>query len=118
MLIASGIAGAAVVAIAAYMFARDTYIPQALESYELSADSREVTVAFCGSTNETVIFQRAREDGQSVVIDLRLWAARNVFYNGTAHRVTFALEKPLGGRVVTDASGHAVRRGAEFLCPG
>ena len=111
-------AGAAVVAIAVYMFVRDTYVPQALESYDLSADSREVTVEFCGSTNETVIFQRAREDDQTVFIDLRLWAARNVFYNGTAHRVTFTLAKPLGERVVTDANSHPIPRGAQFLCPG
>jgi len=43
----------------ALWLARDTYVPQALESYDLSPDSREVTVAFCGRTNETVIFQRA-----------------------------------------------------------
>jgi hypothetical protein len=118
VLIWLGIAGVSVVAIALYLFARDTYVPEALASYDLSSDSREVTVAFCGSTNESVIFQRAREDDQSVVIDLRLWAARNVFYNGTAHRVTVALAKPLGDRVVTDAKGHLVPRGAQFLCPG
>jgi hypothetical protein len=112
------IAGVAVVAIALYLFVQDTYVPEALASYDLSSDSREVIVAFCGSTNESVIFQHAREDDQSVVIDLRLWAARNVFYNGTAHRVTVSLAKPLGDRVVTDANGHLVPRGAEFLCPG
>jgi hypothetical protein len=109
--------GVVAVAIALYMFLRDTYVPEALASYDLSSDSREVTVAFCGSTNETVIFQRAREDDGSVVIDLRLWVARNVFFNGTAHRVTFTLAKPLGDRVVTDGSGRAVPRGAQFLCP-
>jgi hypothetical protein len=113
-----GIAGVAVVAIALYLFVRDIYVPEALASYDLSSDSREVTVAFCGSTNESVVFQRAREDEQSVVIDLRLWADRNVFHNGTAHRVTVSLAKPLGDRVVTDANGHLVPRGAQFLCPG
>ncbi len=81
VLIWLGIAGVAVVAIALYLFVRDTYVPEALASYDLSSDSREVTVAFCGSTNESVIFQRAREDDQSVVVDLRLWADRNVFYH-------------------------------------
>jgi len=118
VLIWLGIAGVAVVAIALYLFVRDTYVPEALASYDLSSDSREVTVAFCGSTNESVIFQRAREDDQSVVVDLRLWADRNVFYHGTAHRATFTLAKPLGDRMVTDASGHAVPLRAQFLCPG
>jgi hypothetical protein len=118
VLVALGTAGAILVAIALYAFVRDTYVPQALESYDLSADARGVTVAFCGATNETVIFQRAREDDRNVVIDLRLWADRSVFYNGTVHRVTFTLTTPLGDRVVTDASGRAVPRGAQFLCPG
>jgi hypothetical protein len=118
VLIMSSIVVAAVVASALYLFMRDTYVPEALASYDLSSDSREVTVAFCGSTNESVIFQRAREEDHSVVIDLRLWVARNVFYNGTAHRVTVPLAKPLGDRVVTDANGHLVPRGAQFLCPG
>ena len=117
-LIALGIAGVAVIASALYVFVRDTYVPQTLASYDLSPDSRGVTVAFCGSTNETVIYQRAREDDQSVVIELLLWADRNVFYNGTAHRVVFTLAQPLGDRVVTDATGHAIPRGAQFLCPG
>ena len=118
MLTSLGIVGVILLAIGLYGFARDTYVPQALESYDLSPDSREVAVAFCGSTNETVIFQRAREDDRNVVIDLRLWADRNVFYNGTVHRVSFTLTTPLGDRVVRDATGRAVPRGGQFLCPG
>jgi hypothetical protein len=118
VLIPLGIVGAILLAIGLYGVVRGTYVPQTLESYDLSADSRNVTVAFCGSTNETVIFQRAREDDRNVVIDLRLWADRNVFYNGTVHRVTFTLTTPLGDRVVTDATGRTVPRGGQFLCPG
>ena len=59
MLTSLGIVGVILLAVGLYGFAQDTYVPQALESYDLSPDSREVTVAFCGRTNETVIFQRA-----------------------------------------------------------
>jgi hypothetical protein len=58
-----------------------------------------------------VVLQRAREDDRSVVIEVRLWADRNVFYNGKVHRVTFTLASPLGDRVVSDASGRTVPRG-------
>jgi hypothetical protein len=118
VLFAVALAGAAAIATALYALAADTYVPQTFESYDVSTDEREVTVAFCGSTNERVIFPRAREEDRSVVVDVRVWIARNYFHNGTVHRVTFELAAPLGERAVRDATRRAIPRRAQFLCPG
>jgi hypothetical protein len=95
----------------------DTYAPRA-EGYELSANSREVTVAFCGGTADTVDARTLREDERRVVVGIRLRMHRDQFEYGTVHRITFPLRTELGGRVVQDEGGLPVPQGSQFLCPG
>ena len=95
----------------------DTYAPRA-EGYELSANSREITVAFCGGTADTVDARTLREDERMVVVGIRLRMHRDQFEHGTVHRIVFPLKTELGGRVVQDEGGIAVPQSSQFLCPG
>jgi len=110
------VVGVTLIAFVTYFF-WDTYTPRP-QAYEVSADGRQITVAFCGRTAETVSAQSLREDEQNVVVDIRLRMHRDVFQHGGAHKVTFALRGPLRDRIVRDGSGNAVPPGSQFLCPG
>ena len=105
-----------VLAVAVWLSARDTYTPR-LEAYEVSADSGQITVAFCGTTAETVAAQSLRKDDINVVVEIRVRMERG-FFNGTVHKATFALRTPLGNRIVRDASGNPLPHGSQFVCPG
>lgn len=104
------------VGVATYVSPADTYVPRP-EAYEVSGDSRQVTVAFCGGNGETVSAQDLREEGQDVVVGIRLRRYEG-FQQGGVHRVTFTLRAPLGDRVVRGESGTAVLRTSQFVCPG
>jgi len=95
----------------------DTYAPRA-EGYERSANSREITVAFCGGTADTVDARTLREDERTVVVGIRLRMHRDQFEHGTVHRIVFPLTTELGERVVHDEQRSAVPQSSQFLCPG
>ena len=88
------------------------------ETFELSADAREIAVAYCGSTADWIATQSVREDDHAVTVSVRMRRERDVFQNGTAVKVTFPLKAPLGGRVVQDEAGVAIPSGRQYLCPG
>jgi|SRR6478672_9955162 len=88
------------------------------ETFELSADAREITVAFCGSTADRIATQSLREDDHAVTVSVRMRREPDVFQNGTAVKVTYSLNAPLGGRVVQDEAGAAIPSGRQYLCPG
>ena len=88
------------------------------EAFELSADGREVTVAYCGTTADRIAGQSVREDDRAVTVGVRLRRERNVFQNGTAVKVTFPLKASLGSRIVQDEAGTAIPSGRQYLCPG
>jgi hypothetical protein len=115
--IAVVIAGVVVLGLALFASVWDTYEPRA-EGYELSANAREITVAFCGGTAETLDARTLREDERSVVVGIRLRVHRDQFGHGTVHRINFPLMTELGSRVVRDQRGNAVSQSQQFLCPG
>jgi hypothetical protein len=88
------------------------------ETFELSADAREITVAYCGSTADRIAVQSVREDDHAVIVSIRMRQGRDVFQNGTAVKVTFRLKAPLGSRIVQDEAGTAIPSGRQYLCPG
>jgi hypothetical protein len=88
------------------------------ETFELSADAREITVAYCGSTADRIATQSVREDDQAVTVSVRMRRERDVFQNGSAVKVTFPLTAPLGGRVVQDEAGAAIPSRRPYVCPG
>jgi hypothetical protein len=88
------------------------------EAFELSTDARQITVAYCGSTADQIAAQTVREDDHAVTVSVRMRQERNVFQNGTAVKVTFPLNAPLGSRIVQDEGGTAIVSGRQYLCPG
>jgi hypothetical protein len=96
---------------------QDTYTPRP-ETFELSADGREVTIAYCGLTADTVVTRNVHEDDRTVVATVRFRRRREEFQNGTVVKVTFALKAPLGSRTVQDDAGTAISSGRQYLCPG
>jgi hypothetical protein len=119
--IAVAIAGVALTAVVFYGAVwgpnNETYTLRP-ETFELSADAREITVAYCGSTADRIATQSVREDDHAVTLSVRMRRERDVFQNGTAVKVTFPLKAPLGGRVVQDEAGAAIPAGRQYLCPG
>jgi hypothetical protein len=109
--------GIVVLGFALYGSVWDTYTPRA-EGYDLSANSREITVAFCGGTADSVDSRTFREDERRVVVGIRLRMHRDQFEHGTVHRVVFPLRTELDGRVVQDEGGNPVPQSSPFLCPG
>jgi hypothetical protein len=88
------------------------------ETFELSADAREITVAYCGSTADRIATQSVREDDHAVTVGVRMRRERDVFQNGTAVKVTFPLRAPLGSRMVQDDGGTPIASGRQYICPG
>jgi hypothetical protein len=115
--IAAVISGTIVIGLVAYVWIWDTYTPRP-EGYDVSADSREINVAFCGGTADTIDALTSREDARTVIVGARLRRHRDQFEHGTVLRVTFPLTTPLAGRTVRDPGGNAVTQGSQFLCPG
>jgi hypothetical protein len=109
--------GIVVLSLAVYVWVWDMYTPRA-EGYELSGNSREINVAFCGGTADTIDARTLREDENRVVVGVRLRMHRDQFEHGTVQRASFALRTELAGRVVQDESGNAVPQTSQFLCPG
>lgn len=95
----------------------DMYTPRP-EAFELLANDREITVAYCGSTADTIAAQSVREGAEAVVVSVRLHQKRDMFQNGTVVKVTFQLKAPLGGRTVEDDAGAPIPSGLQYLCPG
>jgi hypothetical protein len=120
-IIAVAIAGVVLTAVVFYVAVwepnNETYTLRP-ETFELSADAREITVAYCGSTADRITTQSVREDDHAVTVSVRMRRERDVFQNGTAVKVTFPLKAPLGGRVVQDEAGAAIPSGRQYLCPG
>jgi hypothetical protein len=111
------IVGIVVLGLAWYGSVWDAYTPRA-EGYELSANSREITVGFCGGTADTLDGRTLREDERRVVVGIRLRVRRDQFEHGTVHRIVFPLRTELTGRVAQDEGGNVVPQSSQFLCPG
>jgi hypothetical protein len=90
--------------------------PQA-EAYEISGD-RQLTVYFCGSTADTIVWKIASEDAHGVLVGARMSRNRELFANGVTVTMSVELTAPLGDRVVRTESGKVLGRGKGFLCPG
>ncbi len=88
------------------------------ETFDLSADAREINVAYCGSTTDRIAAQSVREDDHTVIVSVRMRRDRDVFQHGTPIKVTFPLKAPLGSRVVQNEAGTAIPFGGQYLCGG
>lgn len=116
MVAAASVAVVGAVVVAMGLFTANTYTPRP-EAYELSADGLHVTVAYCGSTGDTVVSQTLREDEHSVVVGVRLKQFQGFRY-GTVQKVGYTLRSVLSSRIVEGENGVAVSAGSQFLCPG
>jgi hypothetical protein len=113
---AAAVAVVGAVAVVMAMSTSNTFTPRP-EAYELSADGIQVTVAYCGSTGDTIASQTLREDERSVVVGVRL-RQHEGFRNVTVVRVGYTLRSALSSRVVQGENGTAIPAGSQFLCSG
>ncbi len=120
-IMALAIAGVALIAVVFYAAVwepnNETYTLRP-EAFELSADARQITVAYCGSTADRIAAQSVREDDHAVTVSVRMRRERDVFQNGTAVKVTFPLKASLSSRIVQDEAGTGIPSGRQYLCPG
>jgi len=113
---AAAVAVVGAVAVVIAISTANTYTPPPV-AYELSADGTHVTVAYCGSSGDTIASQTLREDERSVVVGVRLRQYQG-FRNGTVQKVGYTLRSALSSRILQGENGSVVPAGSQFLCPG